>query len=266
MNRNCKAAQDWISDYARGGMDIPEHALRHIESCEDCARAAAEARKVTALLTRADCVPEPPDCRSALAARISGRERPRRLAWAYPGAVLAVALGVMCFVRWSPPPAPGKRPVVVRMQPVPQPLPKLNPATQQVLKPVPKPETHPAMVRRPLHRSAGPKVASGKPNRDGGTSSKDPARVVVQAPTPPPSRIRAHERPVALVVVSWPASGEPQRNEDYSYVSRNADDGTATRCRVTRSGDSVRVEMETQTPANELPVKGSMEHESNSNA
>ena len=91
MKRDCKAAQDWISDYARGESGIPGHALRHIESCEDCALAVAEARKVTALLTREDCVPEPRDCRSAVAARISGRETPRRFVWAY--ACAGVALG-----------------------------------------------------------------------------------------------------------------------------------------------------------------------------
>lgn len=272
MNRDCKSSQEWISEYARGGTGIPERVLRHIEECEACARAVDEAKKITALLTRADCVPEPPDCRSAVAARISRRERPRRFVWAYAsaGTALAVALGVMCFVRWSPPPVPAKPTAIVKAKPVPKLPPRPSLAREQ---------PSAAMHRTAVCADAGPRVraslgAKSLPKHSSPAkhnscalkpSGKEPAPVVAQSPPVPPP-IRADERPVALVVVSWSGSGEPQRNEDYSYVSRNADDGSVTRCTVTHSGDSVVVNMETQTPAKELPVKGSMEHESNSNA
>ena len=85
------------------------------------------------------------------------------------------------------------------------------------------------------------------------------------AEPPPVEEYQQYDRPVALVMVSFP-TGRREETESYSYTQRNTETGEVTKCSVTRSGNSIEIYLES-TPGGEAPpVKGSVDYENNTSA
>jgi len=81
MKWDCIAVDDAISDWTRG-IELPEGARDHIAECPACEKALHDAKAFHKLLLSADCVPESPDCRSAISSLITHHSSPWRHAWA----------------------------------------------------------------------------------------------------------------------------------------------------------------------------------------
>ena len=213
-------------------------------------------RDLSELLREADCVPDAPDCRSAVMARISTPSRGRPLAWAYACAAVLIAIaGTWALLPHTQPQAPVVR--VVRNVPTPP-----RQIAHETVKPaIEKPqvfvEKHVATAPRP-HRAH---IAWTPPKQ-----VEQPRKVVV-APEPPVLQTPAPAvgtigRPVAIAIVTWPSLRKQASNTySYGYTSRDTQTGNTTECRVKRSGNSVEIYMESKPEASQPPVKGSLEHE-----
>ena len=66
--------------------------------------------------------------------------------------------------------------------------------------------------------------------------------------------------------MTWPEAGTDSSSESYSYVERDSETGETTKGSVKRSGNTVEIYIESTPGGEQPPVKGSIEHESKSNA
>jgi hypothetical protein len=89
------------------------------------------------------------------------------------------------------------------------------------------------------------------------------AKKAGSAAEPAPEDVK--NRPIALAVVTWPTSIDPT-NYSYAYTERDSQTGTVTRCLVSRSGNSIEIELIAEPETPEPPVKGSVDYESDPSA
>lgn len=220
-------------------------------------------RDLSELLRESDYVPDAPDCRSEVMARISQRSHGRLLAWAYACAVVVVAIaGILMLL----PHAQRQSPVIKVVKNV---TPPPRQVSHHVVKPaIEKPqavvEKHIATAPKPhrLHVAWTPPKQITQPNEV--VVMPQPQPMVVQTPAP---QITSENRPVAIAIVTWPSQAEQDSDtQSYSYTSRDTVTGQTTECRVKRSGNSVEIYMESKPEAEEPPVKGSLEHAAKPNA
>ena len=219
-------------------------------------------KDLSELLRESDCVPEAPDCRSAVMERISAPARGRPVAWAYVFATVVVAI----VGTWVLMPHVQRQSSVVKV------VKTIPPSPRQIVHHVVKPaiekpqaviEKRVATAPRPrrVHVALTPKQVS-KPNEV--IVMPQPQPTVVQTPAPP---ITSANRPVAIAIVTWPSQRDQSSDTySYGYVKRDTATGQTTECRVKRSGDSVEIYMESKPEAEEPPVKGSLEHAAKPNA
>lgn len=133
MRNRCEAFEQAIWDHVRFGTDLPADARAHIDRCADCARALTEAGQIASAVIQADCVPPAPDCRSAVMARITPRQRQPRFAWAYACAAVAIAsIAIGSIMSLSPGSRPGARKMAKT----------LEAAKPNLIAPAPKREAH----------------------------------------------------------------------------------------------------------------------------
>jgi hypothetical protein len=213
--------------------------------------------RVAELLREADCVPESPDCRSAVMGRIGAPARKWSYAWALACAAIVIAIAGT----WVMLPRAGRQlPVVKIARKAPAPL---RVVARHVEPPAPvKPQTvvskHVATARQPrqVHVVYAPPKPVVQPKEV--PVAPQPTVPVVQPPTP----VSIANQPVAIAIVTYP-SGREQASDTYSYgyTSRDTRTGETTECRVKRSGNSVEVYMETKPETKEPPVKGSVRYE-----
>jgi hypothetical protein len=210
--------------------------------------------RVSELVREADWVPEAPDCRAAVIERIRAPER-RRYAWAHVCAALAaIAVGTWALLPHAQrhsalvtvvKKAPAQPEAVVR-----NPAPAAPEKPKAIEKHIAKAPRRMHVVYRAAKRVDRPRTAAVVPV---------PRRAVEQAPAP---SVAIKDRPVAIAIVTWPS--ETQRPSDtysYGYTDRDVRTGQITECRVTRSGDSVEIYMESKPEAKQPPVKGSIGYE-----
>ncbi|HET6455825.1 MAG TPA: hypothetical protein VFI02_15585 [Armatimonadota bacterium] len=204
MKWDCVAVDDAISDWARG-IELPEGARLHIAQCPACAKALEEAKAFSRLVLSADCVPDSPDCRSAVMARLPKPRSAWRFAWA--AVPMAIVLAAIMLVNSRHQPAPQQ---VVKQQPVVQ---QQAPAPPPVIVPeTPKPATiaETPKVRRVHHRRA-----AVRPKRVPPPAPKEspveqpPEQVCVVKPSEPDTQ------PVAMVYVTW---DEPNLDQSYKCM------------------------------------------------
>lgn len=235
-------------------------------------------RRLDELLREAGAVPPSPDCRDAVMARISRRS----MAWAYALAVSLLVFGVagaivLCrphqppvqkIVKKTPEQRPApvvkqetaeREPEAIRHETVSKPAPPkqvVRPVREQQRRPVEKPRPH----RRLIAPAPKPDLQVMKPG-----IAPPPVALEPEADTPAVAPASAlDERPVALVVVTWPSSHDTG-DVSYSYKEVDAETGDSTDCSVTRSGDSIDVRMQSTPGGDKPPVKGCVEHESQNN-
>ena len=274
MKRECDRFEESIWEHARTGGELAKDARRHAQSCEECARALEDAKTLSGLLAEAGRVPDAPDCRSAVMARISGEARRWAVpAWAYACAVVLIGAAVAVGIVNHQPKAPATAPLVVKKisparsgppviakKNVPQPRQVAVGPTHHVTQPTEgikstsvrrhvKPRYR--VVRRDravaLHPTRKPRNV--EPGTSGLALAPGP-----RPPTPDP-------RSVAAVYVTWPQAGD-SADTSYQYVERDAQTGETTTCSVKRSGDKVEIYIESTPGGNAPPVKGSIQNES----
>lgn len=269
MKAECSRSRDVIWDCARAGGELPAEVRRHVDECPDCRRAFSEARQLSGPIDCAAQTPISPDCRSAVAARIS-RQRPSyRPAWAYAFAVL-LAVGLVVFganVFLHRPSEPAQQ---VAQRPCQPPKPELaQPVKEQPKRIAVLPlvcekqirrtytRTHEPLPRKRVHH---PKIAQ-RP------VEPEPTVIVLKSNTSiaPPATLPS--RPVAIAIATWPsADDKPNDNYDYSYTDHDSVTGTTTKCSVRRNGESVEIYLESEPSGGKPPVKGSIEYETNPSA
>lgn len=219
--------------------------------------------RVSELLRESDCVPDAPDCRSAVSARISRPAR-RSPAWAYGFAVALIAVAGVALLLPRHAPRPHKVELVKRQAPAPRNVVEQIPAQREVVKAVPiRREARVVKVHR-SNTAREPRVLVVKspvPRHDDVAEPLPETPVVHIAPTAAPLA----ERPIAIAIVTWPSAND-RRDDSYSYRHRDTATGQTTECRVKRSGNSVEIYMESKPAADEPPVKGSLDHETKPSA
>ena len=264
MKRNCARVEEAIWDAARSGAGLPSGVERHAESCESCRLALKEAERVGKLLLAADCVPEAPDCRSAVMARIAGT-RTRAWSWSYAWAIPAVAamiIAVILLAARSPVPT---KPVIVKQE-APAPRVKIRVAVtppREQAAVVPKPDKHPVGTKAELGRHSNVCLRRTPAHPD------LPRKTVKLAAVPPAPRREvtanpAYLAPEALLRVAFVSvSFEPPAKDDsYGYVKYDHETGVTTTCVVRRSGNSVELQMES-TSGKSNSIRGGMNNETN---
>jgi hypothetical protein len=213
MKWDCIAVDDAVSDWARG-IELPEGARRHIDGCPDCSKAFEEAKAFHGLMMSADCVPESPDCRSAVASLITHHSSPWRLAWA--AVPMAIILAAIILVNSRHQPAPQQ---VVKQQPVVQqqsapPPPVMAPET-------PKPAiiAEAPRVRRVHHRRlvvrpkrVPPPVPKESP------VEQPPDQVCIVKPSEPDTP------PVSMIYITW---DKPNTDKTFKCVVTESKPETA---------------------------------------
>ena len=229
------------------GGELPPQGVEHVGHCRSCARALDENRRLASLLKQVSAVPPATDCRSAVAARISGTERRDRVAWAYGfGLAAVVAAGIALFYTVHTQPGPTSS-VPVRIAAPPTAPPNLpsrtvgehvHPVTVEVAE-RPDRERPRAFAKRPVVRRA-PKMAAVR------------ERVA-------PPEAEADGRPVAIVLFTWPTPGA-EVESGYRYVTRDEETGETTTCSVKRSAGSVEIHLES-SPGKETPGRGTKANE-----
>jgi hypothetical protein len=279
MNRVCDKFEDLIWEHARTGDEPPEEARRHVESCRECSRVLEDAKALSGLLAEAGRVPDAPDCRAAVMARISGETRRRAVpAWAYACAVISMAGVVAAGIVSHRPRTPVSAPFAARnVGPEPSPAPalakKIVPQPQQVVVDSTRDVTQPTekikstSVRR-HHRPQRRGVRPTETVAFDGTRSKPDVGPLAPGPRPPAPNTQLptpNPRSVAAVYVTWPEAGD-SGDTSYQYVERDAQTGERTQCSVKRSGNKVEVYIESTPGGNTPPVKGSIQNESTINA
>ena len=247
MMHECDRVGDAIWEHARTGADLPADVSRHIGGCPECARLLSDARRILRLAEQVIPVPESPDCRAEVMARISVAE-PRRPVWAYACALLVVILiAGYALLREARPPG--------RIAQTNQPSPKVSPTEQPAnpgficVDPVPQRRTQCRPVTAQHHRPrvrhwVNPKLMVAGAN----TQQQSP---VPRTPEDQPSMDR---RPVAAVSVTWGA--EPSESSSYAYTERDEATGETTTCRVEKSPGAVSIFMESKPSGQEPPSKG----------
>jgi len=220
-------------------------------------------KDLSELLREADCVPDAPDCRSAVMARISTPSRGRPLVWAYACAAVLIAIaGTWALL----PHAQRQAPVVEVVRKAPTPPRQIAHVTAQ-----------PA-IEKPPQAFAEERVATAPRPRRAHVAWTPPKpveqpkeAVVVPQPQPPVQTpaptVRTTGPPVAIAIVTWPSLRKQASNTySYGYTSRDTQTGNTTECLVKRSGNSVEIYMESKPEASEPPVKGSTGYETKPNA
>jgi len=247
MKYQCDRITDEI--WERAGEDLPADIAEHVAACPDCERVADEARKLLPMVQAASCVPDAPDCRSAVMERISPRPATRPI-WAYALASIVLAAVILTGLLTL---RPGPQQTVRDPRPevrVQSPMP-----TPEVRKPIPEP----TIVRQvPEH-----KPEAKRPKRIH-APKESPAQLVKQAlkqepavggsPAPSPEVVSWEDEPVAAVAVTWPGN-DPQPGGWSGYTNVNTTTGEVTVCRTERTGNSVTIYLETKAPG-EKPGKG----------
>jgi hypothetical protein len=246
MKYQCDRIADEIWDHA--GEDLPADIAEHIAACPDCGRVADEARKLLPMMQAASCVPDAPDCRSAVMERISPRSGFRPV-WAY---ALASVLLITVIVTGLLTLRSGPKQTVPQM--VNQPKQKTEQRTVNPVKPdapiIEKQKTvvRQAEVKRP--KRVLPKHTPTQIVREAPKQEPSPE----QMPAPAPEVVSYEDAPVAAVAVTWPsADGETDGWSGYTNVDTVT--GEVTVCRTERSGDSVSIYLESKVPG-EKPGKG----------
>ncbi len=251
MKYQCDRIADEIWDHA--GEALPANIAEHIAGCPDCRRVADDAKKLLPMVQEASCVPDAPDCRSAVMERISPRPATKPI-WAYAlASIVLVAVIVTGLLSMRS----GPRQTVPQMADQPR-QEIVKPQTPIVEKPevsAPVVETQKTVVRQPDDRR--PKHMRTVPKRT-------PPQIVKQSPkqkpapeqTPAPSLeiVSYEDAPVAAVAVTWPST-DPQSDGWYGYTNTDTATGEITTCRVERSGNSVSIYLESKVPGDN-PGKG----------
>lgn len=249
MKYECDRIADEIWDHV--GEDLPTDIREHIAACPDCGRAADEARRLLPMVQAVGCVPDAPDCRSAVMERISSRSAFRPV-WAYAlASVLLIAVVVTGLLSMRS----GPRQTVPQMADQPR---------QEIVKPqtpiVEKPHIPAPVIEKRKTVVRHPEVK--RPRRM--LPKRTPTEIVKRAPkqetapeqTPAPALevVSYEDEPVAAVAVTWP-SADPQPDGWSGYTNINTVTGEVTVCRTERSGDSVSIYLESRLPG-EKPGKG----------
>ena len=92
MEYKCDLIADESWERARAGEDLPPDIGKHVAECPKCRRVAGEVQAIVPMVRAAGCVPDAPDCRSAVMGRISLRPATRPI-WAYAlASVLLIAV------------------------------------------------------------------------------------------------------------------------------------------------------------------------------
>ena len=282
MKRECERVGDAIWEHARTGREFPDDVTRHVEGCPECTNALREAVRISQPLCAASSVPAAPDCRSAVMARISRRARMAPAVWAYACAVVLIAaLGIVAALMFSPQATRPEKQLAQKVTPTD--VERTRPAAvKQVPKEkAPKPVESAERTIQPSESAvpadAPSKKRWAKPEKRVKTwrspapkKREDPAVVeqppVVNEPEPVPvEEYEQYDRPVALVVVTFP-TGRREETESYGYTQRNTETGEVTKCSVTRSGNSIEIYLESTPGGDQPPVKGSLDYENNASA
>lgn len=260
MEYKCDLIADEIWERARAGESLPAETVEHLDECPKCRRVAAEARAVVPMMqVAASCVPDAPDCRSAVMERISARPF-WRSAWAY--AAVSVLLVVVIVTGWlamrsgadkqqmagEPKPAGQERFVK------PQAAPEAQPET-------PKPERPSAPVIEKSPKIERPKRIHLLPRQrptqlvKHAPSKQEPDKHEMSAALDPEEVVTFDDEPVAAVAVSWPTVGDQVMPASYSYTDTDVSTGAVTFCCVERSADTIYVNLESNAPG-DIPGKG----------
>lgn len=217
-------------------------------------------KDLSELLRETDCVPDAPDCRSAVMARISTPSRGRPLSWAYVCAAVMIAIaGTWVMLPRAQQQAPMVR--VVKKAPMAPRQIAHDAVKPAIEKPQALIEKHVATAPRPrrAHIAWTPPKPVEKPKEIAVAPTPEP-------PTPAPA-MPTTGQPVAIAIVTWPSQAEQESDtQSYSYTDRDTRTGQTTVCRVKRSGDSVEIYMESKPEAKQPPVKGSIGYETKPNA
>lgn len=243
MMHECDRVGDAIWEHARTGADLPADVSRHIGECAECARLMNDARRILSLAEQAIPVPDAPDCRAEVMARISGARATRSI-WAYACAsAILVMLLVGVFIALRPQARPTQ---VVRR-------------AQSPVHTTPEPTANnqaPEIIRRaaPEHRVVMAKHAvPHHRRRTAPMTAPEQAIPRDEAPTSE-QQIAAENRPVAAVSVTWGA--EPSESSSYAYTERDEATGETTICRVVKSPGAVSIFMKSTPGGQEPPSKG----------
>ncbi len=260
MEYKCDLISDEIWDRARAGESLPGETVEHIAACPRCRRAADEAASIVPMVRlAASCVPQAPDCRSAVMDRISPRPV-WRSAWALAAASVLLVAAVV--TGWLAVDSGGSRPQMavepkqeIRQEaPKPEPPPVVTPEA-----PEPKPTPASAVEKSPkIERSKRihllPKQMPTQLVKRV-APEQEPIEHQTSAVPEPEEVVTFDDEPVAAVAVSWPTVGDQVMPASYGYTNRDASTGEVTFCRVERSDNAVTIHLESNAPG-ELPGKG----------
>lgn len=286
MSRNCLQIEELIWEHTRTGAGLDLETLNHIDSCPKCAHTLKETMQISSALKTAIDVPSAPDCRAAVAVRISPNPR---FAWNYAlgtAIILLMVIGLAKIVlspvkdtqHIAKKPVHHKRTVKIARKVTPIKTanveiktnktqhrhPKIKPAGHKrlytalkikhvKLTPVPVKDKH-------LHKQIN-KIVQRSPEPEAIQTPQvvEQNKVIIQD--------SVINRPVAIAVVHWPtADDKPSTDCDYSYSERNTKTGETTICSVKRSGNSIEINLKTEPEKKEEPVKRSMNYEKSPSA
>jgi len=235
MKWDCARTEDAISDWTRGA-ELPDEARRHIAQCMECAKVLEEAKAFHELVQCADSVPNAPDCRAAVMARLPEPKSAWRFAWAaVPMAVIVVLIMLLTPARHAPSP----QAVVKKTPPVQQhaPAPKVDLPAPEPEKIAAEPEKVAVKTYKPRHDRMIKRTVVRK---------KEVVPVQKQAVPQPPKqpeevcKVKPSEPdtpPVAMIYVTW---DKPSANME-------------SKCVVTES--------KTETTPEQILMNGGTEHE-----
>ena len=286
MKRECERVEEAIWEHARTGRELSEDVRHHLEACPECQSALAEAIQISQPLHGAYAVPSAPNCRPAVMASISRRARRAPAVWAYACAAVLVVVLAITGITVLAPRSEGPEKQVVRTvdagSPKPEQsvkvtedLPKQDDVDLEVPAPVQSGKQAPVAEdtvaqRDPVapknsirHRKTTPPKERPKPVRE--EQPPEPEEPVEPPEPAPVEEYEDYDRPVALVMVSFP-TGHREETESYGYTQRNTETGEVTKCSVTRSGDSIEIYLESTPGGDQPPVKGSVDYENNASA
>ena len=250
MMNKCHLAENEIWERIQSGESLTPELSDHIAACPKCAGIEKEVRRIVEVML-AETVPDSPDCRANVMARVPNRPSPVRALLAY--SVLAAVLMLVGFaslssMHKSPPPQ------VTHHPPAKNEARKIEQQASVVPKPMIRTQViHPntvRMVKAPMHHRH---VRTNRVAR-GSVDIPITKHVVIRNDVKPTnSEVAQEDAPVLAVAVSW--SGIPDTSESsYSYTSTDSQTGIETTCIAKRTDDNVYIRLESKPSTEKSPT------------